>query len=106
MEVKEKFNINKIVNSLFILTQIIPIYSYKGKSKKMKQTRTLYIIACPALFYLDFTVSVKGKQTIPNEVIKENSYPLVEFDNLDVKVEVLKRGINIFGEAKGIHLIE
>ena len=103
MEIKDLvIDVKRTVGDDLVLVDMVPVFVYEDGKRTDKIIGYRYVVSMPRHAFDKISVKIEGDKQLE---MPENEYPVVEFDDLEIRVYWTPDGYRVGASATGIRMI-
>lgn len=103
MEIKDLvIDVKRTVGDDLVLVDVVPVFVYEDGKRTDKIIGYRYVVSMPRHAFDKISVKIDGDKQLE---MPENEYPVVEFDDLEIRVYWTPDGYRVGASATGIRMI-
>ena len=103
MEIKDLvIDVKRTVGDDLVLVDVAPVFVYEDGKRTDKIIGYRYVVSMPRHAFDKISVKIDGDKQLE---MPENEYPVVEFDDLEIRVYWTPDGYRVGASATGIRMI-
>ena len=103
MEIKDLvIDVKRTVGDDLVLVDMVPVFVYEDGKRTDKIIGYRYVVSMPRHAFDKISVKIDGDKQLE---MPENEYPVVEFDDLEIRVYWTPDGYRVGASATGIRMI-